>query len=660
MERNTEASGKKSIFDVSNAVIYALIAVFSVYLLVTTYCTAPIIVGECDDYMLGTIAVGNHFDTCVRPDDLKEACEVFPTFKDHLTHCYYHNGLSPLTDTKGNPAIWYFGTYSFFCAIVKKILSITPIPPVYTFMLANTLAYIMALGVVARFLKTSQTRKLFLVLLLMASPVLGLIIWSSAEVFMFSVLVCSLVCWHNRSYKLAAILLSIVGTLNATVMALGFVMIADYCWQLRKRFLEGEDRKKIMKDFLLYCSCYVISIVPFFYNGIFLEHFVLSIPSLFVSPHWPWKDTIDNTYFGRLWAYFFDLNFGFLPYYLILLPMFLVSCVRAVFQKDKRILLYFFGLLGVVMAFSLMFHVNCGMSGISRYGAWAATIFIFGTILDPNLTFGWIKKSLLVLAVICQTGILIGYGSFKMTGKKPYIDMMPLANAVLNHAPWLYNPLPCTFVSRTWHVNGGYFSHYGNDVIALHKDKSQNITKILYTEESTEKLKELLVGNEEAMSFIDSEIEKNRNYGAVHYINIPRKMKVMDRRSWVKSAHCIYPVEKKDGRKWQWMDRKVELLVENAGDAITYDIDVTLSAPAAAGSHVTLRIGDSATTYAFANGKAHIHQTITLPHGQSTLVLTTDAPRVDAPNDDRALYMMVENGTVSDFLPKLYSKDLLR
>lgn len=128
----------------------------------------------------------------------------------------------------------------------------------------------------------------------------------------------------------------------------------------------------------------------------------------------------------------------------------------------------------------------------------------------------------------------------------------------------------------------------------------------------------------------------------------------------MKRAKEVYTVEKKDGRQWQWMDRKVELLVENDGDAITYDIDVTLSAPAAAGSHVTLRIGDSETTYAFENGKAHIHQTITLPHGQSTLVLTTDAPRVDAPNDDRALYMMVENGTVSDFLPKLYSKDLLR
>lgn len=128
----------------------------------------------------------------------------------------------------------------------------------------------------------------------------------------------------------------------------------------------------------------------------------------------------------------------------------------------------------------------------------------------------------------------------------------------------------------------------------------------------------------------------------------------------MKRAKEVYTVEKKDGRQWQWMDRKAELLVENDGEAITYDIDVTLSAPAAAGSHVTLRIGDSATTYAFANGKAHIHQTITLPHGQSTLVLTTDAPRVDAPNDDRALYMMVENGTVSDFLPKLYSKDLLR
>ena len=79
-------------------------------------------------------------------------------------------------------------------------------------------------------------------MLLSLNPIVFYLTWISAEVFIYSLLGIAILHWTCKEYHRAAIVLSLAGTLNPTIMAIGIFMIIEYFIVLLK-----ESRGKKIK-----------------------------------------------------------------------------------------------------------------------------------------------------------------------------------------------------------------------------------------------------------------------------------------------------------------------------------------------------------------------------------------------------------------------------
>ena len=110
-------------------------------------------------------------------------------------------------------------------------------------------------------------------MLLSINPVMFYYCWPSGEVLIYSFLAIGIVFWYNKWYKLAAVFVSLAGTLNVTIMSIGIIMIVEYMISLLKKKSEKIEWKEFIKNnffrVIQYGSCYIIGLVPmayFYYN----------------------------------------------------------------------------------------------------------------------------------------------------------------------------------------------------------------------------------------------------------------------------------------------------------------------------------------------------------------------------------------------------------
>ncbi len=215
-----------------------------------------------------------------------------------------------------------------------------------------------------------------------------------------------------------------------------------------------------------------------------------------------------------MWAYITDLNYGLLPYFPVLcvlaviMMLMVIIRIRTVFSyalphrlkerkaamKDRergkagvRFMEWMATFAGCLFLVSTVSHINCGMCGIARYNAWLSVIPIFAIILfGPDiLDAGFVRKATAVTvmcgALITGCIVYVYYPHFAMHAQ--YTGFTPIAQTVLDRFPGIYDPLPSTFVSRVYHVDGGYeyetpVIYYGEDnyarkILASDKDKEE-------------------------------------------------------------------------------------------------------------------------------------------------------------------------------------------
>lgn len=315
---------------------------------------------------------GNGFG--ISPDDIIIYKKIFPEWAGYIDRYI----LSPFLTKGGAQMPWYFPVYAIACIPVTLLLQAMDMPTIFAFHYTNITFLILSLIMVWKCMHISEKRKAFLIALLSVNPIIFYIGWPSAEVFIYSALVAAFVSWYNRWYMRAAIFVSIAGMLNPTIMSIGFFMIAEYFWGLLKSRNKEIPWKEFLKNewrgIVEYGCCYVIGLVPMAYNYYHTGHINLT-----ASAGWHIPEN-ENT-LDRFLSYLFDLNYGILPYFCVLLIIAILLCIPAVLHRKWRYIGWFIAFAVNVYFYSIFHHINSGMDGITRYNAWGIVPLIFAVCL---------------------------------------------------------------------------------------------------------------------------------------------------------------------------------------------------------------------------------------------------------------------------------------
>lgn len=390
---------------------------------------------------------------------------------------------------------------------------------VYAFSITNALLFSLALWVVYRFAKIGEKQKLLAILLLGTSPILRYINVQLYETALFSFVVITMVFWLNRSRKLAAFFLAIAGTMNPTVMAFGFFMILDYFlemladgkWSVRA-FVHSfiSSWKKTVSLAVCFLPCFI----PFFINYIGLGTWYTQMSMGF--------GTLQGTC-SRFLAYLSDLNLGLFPYYPVLLFLFVAAAVWGGVHGKYDMLCTLLGCLAVIGAYSIMSHINCGMTGIARYNAWLFPIIALSTVYYMNIAFSGERARRLCSGLATLSCVWCAF-VIGLTAYSPYSGVSlwwtPVAEVVLEYAPELYNPLPSTFYSRTLHIDGAYSI---TDPAYYLDPQTNEVRKLIYKADvgQAERVLNELKGDKESVAYLNEKLKANGIDGKYHYINFP-------------------------------------------------------------------------------------------------------------------------------------------
>jgi len=434
-----------------------LVYIIFYFFVMALYCgmAGPHLAGEWDDYSYPVVSIITRHHLSVQETDVPMLHEFYPQWQERIVSI---RSLSNRYDrNNGGELSWYFPTYSIACVPLVLVLRLMGISAVYAFPYVNLLSVVFMLYIVCKYLDAKDITKLFLILLLSINPVIFYYRWVSAEAMIYAFLSIGLVFWHNKWYKRAAFFVSLAGTLNIVIMFVGIVMIIEYLVVLlctkpsHKKFFQYIMEK--VPEVIKYGACYVVGIIPPIYFYYHTGHINLTASH---SGFWHGEGM---AILQRAMAYLFDLNYGVLPYYSIVLCLGLIFFVVACIRKCWEYLEWFVTFLGLVVLYSIMVHINSGMSGIARYNVWGVALLLFSVCLfgEKMIVGGVVKKVLygaIALDVVFAALIIQNYGLNAQNAYYTY--MTPVARWVLNRAPALYNPLPSTFNSRVNQIDGGY------------------------------------------------------------------------------------------------------------------------------------------------------------------------------------------------------------
>ncbi|MCR5097702.1 MAG: acyltransferase [Lachnospiraceae bacterium] len=466
---------------------------------------APGPFGEWDDYSFPIVSMLQEHRISVTDRTIQGVKEWLYPGWDWMVNGYK---LSGMYTADGGQLPWYFPLYAIICMPAVLLLRRFSIPPMHAFPLTNIAVVALALLIAGRFLKTDNKRRTILVLLLAVHPAIFYISNISAEALIYALLIIGCTFWYNRWYRPAAVVISLAGMLNPTIMIMGVVMILEY--------LEFEGYYYRPKDNLInpgkwaglisFGACFIPALLPMAYNYYHTGHINLTAAT---------KELVtgNETTLQRAWAYITDLNYGMLPYFpilcliaLVLLFIVLVR-IRNVFAyamphryRERRELMgeaakkkakagtryieWMVTFMLNLILVSTVIHINSGMCAIARYNVWLSVVPIFAIVFFGHdvvdVSFLRRAAATAVTAGAVLTGVIVYayYPHFAMNVQ--YTDFSPIADYVLDNLPGLYNPIPSTFVARSEHIDGGYdyetpVIYYGHDgyvrkILATEKD----------------------------------------------------------------------------------------------------------------------------------------------------------------------------------------------
>lgn len=513
----------------------------------------PEAIGESDDYMLTTEALQNHFSLRITEEDVQQAKIDFPEYAWYFQNSW-DAGMPALFSIKdGEVYPWYMGTYSLICIPMKICLQFLSLNQSYAFPLTNAILASIALWTSFFILKRTNMKKIILVCLLGFSPVWWYIRWPSAEVMIFALVVLALTFFAERNYFLSGLFVSIAGTLNIAVMALGLFMIIDFVKNTYMyHYKSGE--KNVFRVILLEWKkigllilCYVPSLITPIFN---LTKFgLLNLQSIlgFATP---------AGYIHRVFSHLFDLNIGFLPYFSLSFVLFIIMVLYNIIKKRWSAVVYAGSFLGIVCLYSITYHINSGMEGLPRYSVWTFPIFMFYIVIENELSKKWINRIVavtLIISMVLTVEITREYTTELMLTR--------VSELVMDYFPELYNPYYTIFISRVGKIAGGYTPYqekvpeaislgenYSNYLPVVYCDDEGNVRKILTIPELSEETPQYFEGSEKEMSNLQSQIVDEEGQRKLYYINLKGNIKIKDQYFNEKFAYVYGSQLKPSGR----------------------------------------------------------------------------------------------------------------
>lgn len=492
------------------------------FIIAATYCTlfGTHRAGEWDDYIFPTVTLMTQHKIGISEADIPIIQEYYPEWKNEIERTGTNN-LSGRYNKNGDILTWYFPTFALACIPMIMLLRFLGQPATYAFCFTNLGAVMVLLLIVYKYLQIQDKTKFMLIILLSINPIVFYYSWPSGEVLIYTFMAIGLIFWYNKWYKRAAVFISLAGTLNPTIMSVGIIMICEYAFYLRSQQSNDLSWLSLIKrnvgDIVKYGSCYIIGLIPmiyFYYNTGFIN----------LTASYDRYTIGTETVMQRFFAYLFDLNFGILPYYPIILITGLILLAAACIQKHWRYIEWFITFAINVMLYSLMIHINSGMAGMSRYNTWGALILVFavclyGSELIKRITIRKIFKASIGLNALFLMLIVYHYGPVSAYNTS-CITWTPIAQYVMDNFPSIYNPLHSTFNSRTINQDGGYV--YKTPIIYTANDGY--VRKILASSKDSDVLRNLCISltNED---WLEKQIRKLGEKDT--YISIPKKYKVI-------------------------------------------------------------------------------------------------------------------------------------
>lgn len=517
--------------------------------------------GESSVYALSTASLMYCRSIYITEETLSAVKEHFPVFARVAEWNFATNRL-PSNEVTGNRMVsYYFPAYSASVIPMSLILKSLEFDQSSAFVLTNALLLVFSLFAVYKYLQTDEKTKLLLLLALGVNPVIFYLMWSSAEVFMYTFVVLAMIFYFNKSYRRAAFFLTIAGSMNMVIMGFAPFLVLSYLIDLQKE--HGVTRNILrtaannISDVIKFSLSFSFLFLPFIHNYIAsggdsiltsvlsaLEGLEVEVSSsrgfdFLISYHPP----LGATTFDRMLAYITDLNFGLLGWFPILLVFYLIVLVLSILRGNYKMLLPIAGHMLMMFAFSIMIHINAGMTGASRYIVWSAPIMIFVCIvglseiksnsdnpffclLDKAMAKLLRIKSIVVISAVLTTGILIGQAGIHHHPMSQYMYMLPQAKFVLDRIPSLYNPLFSTFISRVHHRDGAYI--YYVPVIYFDSRDSNQIRKMLvHQSDKNEILDMVIFHNHESRLHFETQLSRWENRSTdLSYINIPPRYSV--------------------------------------------------------------------------------------------------------------------------------------
>lgn len=501
------------------------LCLFLIIMMMYVGSSGPKLYGEWDDYALVTASIINEGNFGVSANDITAAKDIFAGMDEQID-AYT---LSGFVNKHGEEMGWYFPTYSIICVPLVVLFRLLHIPAIMAFGYTNLFCLLGALYFVATHFKFSKKSKVALIAVLSINPIIFYLPWISAEVLIYSLMVLGIAHWVEKDFKRAAFYISLASTLNPVILGIGIVMILEWFINLAS----GCSDKGIIsllryyiscwKKIVIYGLCYVVALIPLVYNFYNIGHFNLTASQSTFTEE---ASLIPQ----RFLAYLFDFNFGFITYYSFLFILSMLLIIVSFVKRKWRYLEFIGSFYLVVVLYSVMRHINCGMSGISRYNAWNAVIMIFAVIVIGGEMITGNKKvkiervfySMVALTVLCSGTIVYRFGPM-YADRTSYVSMTPIVSYILDKVPALYNPLPSTFNSRVNHIDGGY--DYETPVLYI--SDNGEIKKILATAEDKEVLLDSVEGPEQDLAWFKEKL--NQLQAEESYISIPSRYKIIQK-----------------------------------------------------------------------------------------------------------------------------------
>lgn len=470
-------------------------------------------IGESDDYILLAIALERNFSDKITPDVIEQAKNDYPDLSWELgVGKGYH---LPIT-IDGISYSWYFVTYPLLCWPMKLILNFLGIHHIFSFYLTNLLLLLGSVFYSLKWMKEEICCKILYAPLLLLSVNLPYLFWPSNEICLMSFMILACSALFSRRYALSAFFTGVSATLNvACFLFFPFVYLIFF---YRDTHFLSLKINVLRQCIINVCADYKKMIL------IILGSMVGFIPITINLLRWNRIAVMQGMgaiegIFERFLAYLLDLNFGILPYY----PLVLFIFIALLLVAKKEYFFYFLTICGIMLTFSLMRHINCGMAFMSRYLSWTMPLILIGVLYYSHKyihNFYLLKavKYFISLSVLYSIIVSINYiAKFQCDGSVFH----SIPKRILSYCPALYNPLFSTFDSRVNHIDGGYAFY--NRLPVEYFDKNGNLKKVLL---KTEQIENYLLNEIRYDPKLSKDIERERKKSddiekVYQYLNFP-------------------------------------------------------------------------------------------------------------------------------------------